>query len=244
VAIPLDLGFADAPPCASCVSPADEPRSNREVEVKRVFCLAALAAVLCTAAPARAQVFGQYVPADILAVNGRMGGVYADFSSNTSGLTGQLRLSFYPNVDFGFQGGIVRYDAGDDTKSALRLGADVRFGLRRADAQFPVDLSVGGGLGVISGDNYNILQLGPSLVASRAFPLSSGSAIVPFAGAMLSFSNVDIGDASETDFAVPLRLGAEMRAMPGLRVVAEMDLRLAADYEDHSAFLLGVNMPF
>jgi opacity protein-like surface antigen len=212
--------------------------------VKRVVLVAAIAAALCAAAPVRAQVFGQYVPADVLGVNGRMGGVYADFSSNTSGLTGQLRLSFYPNVDFGFQGGIMRYDAGDDTKSALRLGTDVRFGMRKADGQFPVDLAVGGALGVIAGDKYNILQLGPSVVASRTFPFSSGSAIVPFAGAMFSFSNVDVGGASNTDFSIPLRLGAELRAMPGVHVTAEMDLRLGSDYADHSSFMLGVNMPF
>jgi hypothetical protein len=212
--------------------------------VKRVFLLAALAAALCAASPARAQVFGQFVPADILGVNARLGGVYVDFSGHSTGLTGQLRLSFYPNVDFGFQGGVVRYDAGNDTKSALRLGTDVRFGVRKADEQFPVDITVGGGLGVLTGDHYSVLQLGPSMVASRTFPFSSGSSIVPFVGAMLDFSNVDVGGHSATDFLIPLRLGAELRPMPNLHVVGELDLRLGADYGDHSSLKLGVNMPF
>lgn len=214
--------------------------------MKKLALLAAVAAVLIGGAPARAQVFGQYVPADILPVNSRLGGAFVDFSSHNTGLTGQLRLSFYPNVDFGFQGGFVRYQAGGGTdKSAVRLGADIRFGASKATEALPVDIAVGGALGVTSGDNYHILQLGPSVVASRVFPFSGGnSSIVPFAGAMLSFANVDIRGESETDFSVPLRLGAEVRAMPGVRVTGELDLRINDDFQDHSGFSLGVNLPF
>lgn len=214
--------------------------------MKKLALLVAVAAALVTGVPARAQVFGQYTPADILPVNSRMGGAYVDFSENTAGLLGQLRLSFYPNVDFGFQGGFLRYEAGGgNDKSAVRLGADIRFGVQKADGSMPFDVAVGGALGVISGDNYHILRLGPSVVASRAFGTSSGStSIAPFAGAMLSFANVDVRGNSESDFSVPLRLGAELRAMAGLRITGELDLRLNDDFEDHTGFSLGVNLPF
>jgi hypothetical protein len=214
------------------------------LNVKKLLSLALLAAVLLAGTPAHAQVFGQFQTAEILPVNTRMGGAYVDFSSNAAGLTGQLRLSFYPNVDFGFQGGIVRYDVGSDTRSVLRLGADLRFGVRKADEQFPLDIAVGGGLGVLSGDNYNVLLLGPTVVASHAFPFTSTSAVVPFAGAMLSFANVDVGPTSDTDISLPLRLGAELRTMPGVRLVGEVDIKIADDYDNHSVFVLGVNMPF
>ncbi len=214
--------------------------------MKKLALLAAVAAALATGAPAHAQVFGQYVPAEILPVNSRLGGAFVDFSSHTTGLTGQLRLSFYPNVDFGFQGGFVRYEAGGgNDKSAVRLGADIRFGVQKANDRVPVDIAVGGALGVTSGDQYHFLQLGPTVVASRTFAFSnSTSSIVPFAGAMLSFANVDIRGNSETDFSVPLRLGAELRAMAGVRLTGELDLRINDDFQDHTAFSLGVNLPF
>jgi hypothetical protein len=155
-----------------------------------------------------------------------------------------LRLSFYPNVDFGFQGGLSRLDLGTTTKTSLRLGADVRFGVAKASAGFPVDVAVGGGLGVETSDNYSVLKLGPSVVASRVFPFSGTSAVVPYAGMMLCFASVDVGANTETDFSLPLRLGAELRAIPGVHITAELQLRIGDDFDDHAAFSAGVNLPF
>ena len=212
--------------------------------MKRSLLLALLLTGLAPGTTAHAQVFGQYTPAEILAVNTRLGGVYLDFSDSVVGGLGQLRLSFYPNVDFGFQGGLARLDLGSTTKTSLRLATDVRFGLAKASAGSPVDVVLGGGLGVETSDNYSVLRLGPSVVASRTFPFSSGSSIAPYAGAMLSFASVDTGDGSDSDFSVPVRLGAELRAIPGVRIAAELQLRIADDYNDHTAFSVGVNLPF
>jgi hypothetical protein len=212
--------------------------------VKRLSFFLLLAAGLACAAPVGAQVFGQYTPADVLAVNARQFGAYVDFSENTTGLMAQLRLSFYPNVDFGFQGGLSRFDLGSSTKTTLRLGADVRAGVLRAGAGAPVDVSAGGALGVETTDNYTSLRLGPSVVASRALPLAGESALVPYAGAMLCFANVSARGESETDFSLPLRLGAELRAIPGVRVTAELQIRVGDDFDDDTAFAAGVNLPF
>ena len=203
-----------------------------------------LALGLLTAGPARAQVYGQYTPAEILPMNARLFGAYIDFSEDVVGAVGQLRLSFYPNVDFGFQGGLTRLDLGPTSKTTLRLGGDVRFGAANASETFPVDVAVGGALGVETGDDYSVLRLGPSAVASRSFRLSENVGITPFAGAMLAFASVDAGPANETDFSVPLRFGAELRALPGMRITAELQLRLGDDFNDHSAFSAGVNLPF
>lgn len=203
-----------------------------------------IVAGLACAAPAGAQVFGQYTPAEVLAVNAREFGAYVDFSENTAGLLAQLRLSFYPNVDFGFQGGLSRFDLGSSTKTTLRLGSDLRFGVLKAGERSPVDVAVGGALGVETTDNYTSIRLGPSVVASRSFPLSGDGAIVPYAGAMLGFTNTSSRGDSDTDFSVPLRLGAELRAIPGVRITAELQLRLGDDFDDDTAFSAGVNLPF
>ena len=212
--------------------------------MKNLSFVAMLLAGLACTVPAAAQVFGQYTPADVLAVNARAFGAYVDFSENAAGLLAQLRLSFYPNVDFGFQGGLTRLDLGGSTKSTLRLGSDLRIAVARAGERFPVDVAAGGALGVETTDQYTSLRLGPSVVASRALPLAGAAAIAPYVGAMLCFANVTHDGESETDFSAPVRLGAELRAIPGVRIAAELQLRLGDDFDDDVAFAAGVNMPF
>ncbi len=212
--------------------------------MKKLLIAMLVVAGLVPGARASAQVFGQYTPAEILPVNSRLGGAYVDLSSNVVGLLGQLRLSFYPNVDFGFQGGFGRIDLGSTSKTTLRLGGDFRFAVARPADKMPVKLAVGGALGVETSDKYNILRFGPTAVASRAFGFSPNAAIEPYAGAMLSFASVDIAGDNQTDFSVPFRFGAELRAIPGMHITAEFQWRLGDDFADHTAFTGGLNLPF
>lgn len=212
--------------------------------MKKSLLLALLLASLVPATPARAQVFGNFTPAEILPVNSRLGGVYVNVSHDVVGALGQLRLSFYPNVDFGFQGGLSRLDLGATTKTSLRLAADMRFGVVKAGAGAPVDVAVGGGLGVETSDRYSVFRVGPSAVASRSFPFSSRSSVAPYVGAMLCFTSSDIEDVSKTDFSMPIRLGVELRAISGMRLTGEIQLRAGGDPDEHTAFSAGVNLPF
>lgn len=212
--------------------------------MKSIVFAALLAAGLVLAPAARAQAFGQYTPADILPPNGHMFGGYVDFSRNVTGLNGQLRMSFYPNVDFGFQGGLARVESRSTTRTAVRLGADLRFGALHVADGAPVDLAVGGTIGITSSDDYDLLTLGPQAVVSRAFHLSGDAALVPYVGMLMAFHHVEIGTSSHADFAIPLRPGLEIRVMPGLRIVAEFEMRLWDEYQDDSSFSVGVNSPF
>jgi hypothetical protein len=213
--------------------------------VNRWIAAALTACALLALAPrANAQVSGQYTGAETLPVNGHLFGGYLNASQNVVGLTAQLRLSFYPNVDFGFQGGLNRlsYTGGDRT--TLHLGVDFKFLARRGTDASPLDLSVGGELGVETGDSFSILGVGPDLLASLT-PRSDGrSVVIPYAGIALLFSNVDVGPTQLSDFSVPLRLGAELRAIPDVRLTAELQLRLADDFNDDVGFAAGVNLPF
>jgi hypothetical protein len=210
--------------------------------VKKSLLLALLLASLAPAA--QAQVFGQYTPAEILPVNSRLGGIYLNFSQDVVGALGQLRLSFYPNVDFGFQGGLSRIDLGPTTKTSLLLAADMRVGVVKAGPASPLDVAVGGGLGVETSDKYSVFRIGPSVVASHTFPFSSRSSVVPYAGAMLAFASWDVNDHSDTDFSLPIRLGAELRAVPGMQLMGEVQLRIADDFNDRTGFSIGANFPF
>jgi hypothetical protein len=194
--------------------------------------------------PAHANAFGQLGGAEMVAVNGHAFGGYLLASDHAFGLLGQLRLSFYPNVDFGFQGGINRFDYGTDKRTAVELGGDMRFGVAKAAPGRPVDVALGAAIGVTTGDRYSVLTLGPEAIASRRFAMGQGGGITPYAGAMLAFSSLTVRGDSNTDFAIPLRLGAELTPSAGLNILAELQLRVGDEINDDVAFAAGVNLPF
>jgi hypothetical protein len=191
-----------------------------------------------------AQVFGQYTPAETVPVNGHLLGAYLNASENFFGLLTQLRLSFYPDVDFGFQGGLTRIDFQGTDATTVRLGADFKYLAVRAAQGFPVDLAVGAGLGVETGDNISVLSLGPSLVVSRNLAIGSSAGVTPFFGLGLLFSNLDVLDHETTDFSVPFRVGSEFRMSQDLRLGVELQFRIKDDFNDDVSFVTGVNIPF
>ena len=68
--------------------------------------IAGLLAASLAARPAAADLFGQMGEARPLPVDGRLASAFLQFDKSSVSLLGQLRLSFYPNIDFGFQGGL------------------------------------------------------------------------------------------------------------------------------------------
>ena len=71
---------------------------------RSTFLLAAC--LLAAAPPALAQVHGSLSSARVVPINSRLGAGYLQFDKSSATLMGQLRLSFYPNLDFGFLGGL------------------------------------------------------------------------------------------------------------------------------------------
>lgn len=195
---------------------------------------------------AHATAYGQFGGADLLAAGGHETGIYVTASDHAFGLLGQLRLSFYPGVDFGFQGGLTRFDFGSSgsRRTAVDLGADGRFAVARATTARPFDVALGAAVGVVTGDRYSVLTLGPEAVASRRFTIGQNSAITPYAGVLVGFSSLTTQGESSTDFALPVRLGTELTAAPGLKFMAELQLRIGDEINDHVGFATGVNLPF
>jgi hypothetical protein len=203
-----------------------------------------IGALVVIAPAANAQVSGQYVGAETLPVNGHLFGGHLNGSDSVVGLTAQLRLSFYPSVDFGFQGGLNRINYVGGNRTTVHLGADVKIATRHGTPGSPVDLAFGGAIGVETGDNYSVLSVGPAAVISLTPRADGGSKIIPFAGFQMLFSNVDAGTTHLSDLSVPVRLGAELRAIPDVRITAELQLRLSDDFNDNVGFSAGVNLPF
>lgn len=199
--------------------------------------------VVCPA-PARATAFGQLSSAEILPGNTHEFGGYLDVSDHAFGLLGQMRMSFYPGVDFGFQGGLTRFDYGTSRRTAARLGLDGRFSIIHPDSAQKLDVTLGGAIGVTAGDRYSVLTLGPEAVASRHFKLAGSAAVIPYVGAMMSFSSLTASGVNSTDFAIPIRVGAELTAAQGLKFLGELNFRVGDEINDHFGFIVGVNLPF
>jgi hypothetical protein len=202
------------------------------------------AVLLLTPSIGRAQVFGQLTSAKPLEVNSRMFGGYLQFSENTLSLLGQLRLSFYPGVDFGFQGGLARQDFGDDDRTTLTLGGDIKYQIGTQDTGSPVATSLGASIGVQTGDDYSILSLGPTLVGSRTLMTGQSVSLTPYVGVGLLFSNINVGDNNDTDFAFPLRFGTTLRLNQSVDLVGEIQFRIGDDFDDDMSTTLGINAPF
>lgn len=205
----------------------------------------AIALVLVLGAGAAgAQVQGQYTGAQILEPGGHLFGGYLDVSRNVVGLMAQLRLSFYPGVDFGFQGGASRLSKDGTDKGTIRLGTDFRVGTHRATPERPYDLAFGGCLDVETGDNYNLFSIGPDVALSHSFNPGKTGGVTVFTGAVVLFTSASFGGNSDNGWSMPLRIGAEFIAAPSLRLTTELQYRAGDDFRDKTVIDIGVNAPF
>ncbi len=206
--------------------------------------LAAVLGVLLAPAPASAFVFGQTTGATPLPMNGHLAGGYVVLSQDALGAMGQLRLSLYPEIDFGFQGGLVRNDVGSASRTSLRLGVDFKGRVMSANESSPFDVSLGAALGVDTAEDFTSVAVGPVVVVSRNIELASGQKLMPYVGLGLLMSRFDVNDEDRNDVSVPVRIGADWAMNPGLRLVGEVQLNLGDAFRDDLALMLGVNLPF
>lgn len=208
------------------------------------FFLLSLLAALTLAPTARAQTFGTFGGAEALPVNARLFGGYLHANDAVVGALAQLRLSFYPGVDFGFQGGIARTDGVDNDETTLRIGGDLKGQFAHAGEEGFLDMAVGGHLGVDIGDGYNVLRLGPTVIASRTLAMGEHGGFVPYASLGLTFTRISAGDFDDSDFSFPLRAGAEFRVNQAFRFLAELQVSLGDAIDDDIGLAAGVNLPF
>lgn len=208
--------------------------------MKGMRSLVLLAAALVPTSAAQAQVQGQFTGAEPVPVSGHLFGAYLHASENFFGLLAQLRLSFYPDLDFGFQGGLTRVEVGTEDFTTVRVGGDLRYLVMR---DRPLDVAIGGTLGVETGDDISVLTLGPSVVLSRTFQIGAGG-VTPYGSMGIFFSNADVLGSQSADFSVPFRFGAEFRLSPEVRLIGELQLRASDNVNDDVGFATGVNLPF
>jgi hypothetical protein len=211
----------------------------------RTCAIAALAAVLSTLPHAAgAQVFGQYTGAETLPVNGRLFGAYLETSDHVLGALGQLRLSFFPDVDFGIQAGLSRLSLASGDRTTVRFGIDVKTPVVHADAARPYTVAVGGAIGIETSDEYSVLTLAPEAVGSRAYPLGESVVLTPYLGARIAFGKSSLHGVSDTNLSVPIFLGSELQITAATRVMVEIQLLPGNTAPDRFKAVAGASFPF
>jgi hypothetical protein len=211
--------------------------------MKRALILFALVLASLGAVPAHAQVFAQLGGATPVPMNARLAGVFLHLSENSSGALGQLRLSFHPGVDFGFQGGVSRVDVDGPSRTGIRMGADFRVQVAAASTDMPFDLSLGAGIGIETADEFTLLAVGPSVLGSRRLEFG-GQPLTPYGGIAALFSRLDVGDLNQTDLGIAIRLGADYEIQQSLHVLLELQPRFSDDFNDNFSFSVGVQTSF
>lgn len=212
--------------------------------MRRLLASCAALLAIASARPAAAQVAGQFGPAVPLAVEQHVFGGYVALAQHQAQALGQLRMSFYPGVDFGFQGGLHRYDGSGASRTAVELGGDLRTQVARRAQGAPFDVSLGGAIQLSSADHRSVLGVGPTLAASRPYTLRGGAEFSPYAGIALLYSRTDAGGTNTTDLSLPLRMGFEYQPNAGVRLIAELQVPVSDPLGMHPKIVLGANFPF
>ncbi|MEO5989366.1 MAG: hypothetical protein ABIU54_14980 [Candidatus Eisenbacteria bacterium] len=212
--------------------------------MKRVLLAGALWCVLLMPGVSNAQVFGQFGGAVPVPMNGHLAGVYLRMSGSDLSLLGQLRLSLYPNLDFGFVGGLSRVDVGGVNRTSVKLGADFKTRVAEHTETFPLDFALGAALGIDNAEDFTVLSVGPFSQLSRSLKLRNGHTWVPYGGLGIMFARATAGGDNATDLSFPVRLGMEYHLQTGMNLVTEAQLALSDDVNDDLLFTLGVNFPF
>lgn len=189
---------------------------------------------------AQAQVFGQWTSARTLDVSAHSFGAQLELSRHVVGLLADLRLSLYPDVDFGFQGGFSRVQIEGSNIATARMGADFRFRAMRASETVPLDMAVGAFIGLESGDRLSRLVVGPSVVASRGITIRGKERMIPYLGLQARYTQFEYHDVQRDDFSLPIRIGSQFPIVQGFRASGEVQLRLGDDVDDHTAYGVGV----
>ncbi len=201
---------------------------------------------LAVVSSAAAQVNGAFSEARVVPVDGHLGGVYLQFDQHSATLQGQLRLSFYDKLDFGFNGGLSRLNVNHVTRTSLRIGGDFRGQVATQGATSPVTLSLGAAIGVETADSFNQLSIGPQMTLSRT--LDGAGRWTGYGSVALLVSRNESPSATGTtrfnDTSFPLRAGVEYHPNPDLRLLSEVQVGVSDELRDDVALTLGVLFPF
>lgn len=187
------------------------------VLVKRIALAAAAVALLVAPRNSLGQVFYQYPDAGVVKAGSFVAGPYGaagDQELFRFGGFGRMNATKYLDVGLEF---LLDSANGDGRWGA---GGDLKFELFPETNAIPFDLSVTGGVGVISSDEVDILQVPIGGAISSPFQMDSGNILALYLGVYMLIvdTKIDRGDLpkiTDTDLDVEARGGVRYSLTAG-----------------------------
>ena len=174
-----------------------------------VASLVPFAFLLLQTRPTAAQVFYQYPDGAIIKAGGFVAGPYLTIGDNDlfrAGGFGRMNATKY--FDVGFE---LLLDSADGDER-FGAGGDLKFTFFPEEASIPFDLSMTTGIGAISGDAIDVVQIPLGGIISSPFQLDNGNILVPYLGVYMLYVDTDFKqdsapDMSDSDLDVEMRAG-------------------------------------
>lgn len=190
-------------------------------------------AVLLTLTPAAgwAQVFGTWAPAVPYAPDSYHAGAFL-LVGEPLGLMGQFRTGIDQNWDIGIQLGFPDFDRGDET--VFGLGGDVKYLIlpdEEGEGGFPMDLALDFAFGWQHVQDFNLVDFDFGGVVSKSVTTDGGTTLIPYGALMLAIGRASfdvppgfVGDSSDTELDINVRLGLDYPASSDLELLGELNL--------------------
>jgi hypothetical protein len=185
--------------------------------VRKAAILAFACSLFVCCSNASAQVFYQFPEAPVVPPGQIATGPYVAVGENKLFRAGGfIRMNATKHMDVGFE---LLADSYDGTGRGA-LGADLRLSIFSDYKAIPFDLSIGGGLGFMTGGDVRMIEAPIGAIISSPFKSDGGNTLVPYLGVYVVIVNarVDLpsgGDVSDTDLDVELRGGARYTLSTG-----------------------------
>jgi hypothetical protein len=185
--------------------------------VRNAAIIAFACALLFYGSNAAAQVFYQYPEAPVVPPGQISTGPYVAIGENKLFRAGGfIRMNATKHFDVGFE---ILADSYDGTGRG-GIGADGRLSIFSDYNAIPFDLSVGAGVGYLTGGDVSMIDVPLGVVVSSPFKSDAGNELVPHLGVYFTITNVqvDLGggrESSDTDIDVELRGGARYTLSAG-----------------------------
>lgn len=185
--------------------------------MRKTAILAFACALFGLCSNASAQVFYQYPEAPVVPPGQIATGPYVAIGENKLFRAGGfIRMNATKHLDVGFELLADSYDG----QGRGGLGADLRLSIFQSYQAIPFDLSVGAGVGYVTGGDVSQIDVPIGAVISSPFKSDNGNTLVPYLGVYIVImdAQVDLPDgreSSDTDLDVELRGGVRYTLSAG-----------------------------
>jgi hypothetical protein len=167
----------------------------RRISSRQRFLIFFAAALMVLASvPAHAQLLGQVTTAKTLQPGTQdMGGFLGVFDHATT-FFGQYRRGISSSLDFGLQAGLIDQD-GRNSDASVIFGGDLKYNVMSTGTD-PFDMALDARTSFYDVGSRSVFSLGGSIILSRDYRLTQGSALTPYGGVNIRMEHTSFDSPS------------------------------------------------